>query len=227
MNIVSIIPARGGSKGIPGKNIRLLSGKPLLSYSIEASRKSRHVHRTMVSTDDEETGKIALEHGAEFIRRPAELATDEAPTEPCLIHAIQYLEKQEGYPADIVVLLQATSPLRGSSYIDLCIEKLLKEKADTVFTVCEDLPYFWKKDDDDRFVPLYEKRLRRQDTSPLYRENGAVYATRKNILLENNNRLGGVIKGVVMDAIASLDIDSEFDFWLAEQILDQNIYSIE
>ena len=124
--IISIIPARGGSKGIPKKNIVLLAGKPLIAYSIGQSLQCRHIKRTIVSTDDPEIAEIAREYGAEvpFIR-PKELAKDDTPDLPVFLHALDWLEKQESYLPDLIVHLRPTSPLREVKHIEEAIEKLL------------------------------------------------------------------------------------------------------
>jgi hypothetical protein len=130
LNVLAIIPARGGSKGVPGKNIRELAGKPLIAYSIEAALESEHVDHVVVSTEDEQIAAAAREWGSEVVPRPPELATDTAPTDPVLEHAVTYLEQLDGYRADLIVLLQPTSPLRPPGLIDACIERYLLLAAD-------------------------------------------------------------------------------------------------
>src|SRR3989344_1132419 len=120
--ILAIIPARGGSKGIPGKNIKLLAGKPLIAHSIEAARNSRFINRVIVSTDDEHIANAARKYGAEIIMRPKELAEDKTPMDPVLQHAVEFLEK-ENYIPEAVMLLQPTSPLRTTEHINEAIEK--------------------------------------------------------------------------------------------------------
>jgi len=218
--IISIIPARGGSKGVPRKNVRLLTGKPLIAYSIEASLNSNLIDRTIVSTEDAEIAEIAKKYGAEVIERPAGLATDTAKTELVMQHVIKVLEKQ-GYSPDLIVLLQPTSPLREKDDIDNAIKTLLKAKADSLVSVYDFFPYFlWEKKGKFAKPTNYnpKKRPRRQDKK-VYRENGSIFITKRDILVKENCRLGGKITMYIMPEENSFDIDTEFDFWLVEQII--------
>jgi len=219
-NILIIIPARGGSKGVPRKNIKLLAGKPLIAYTIEAALKVKALSRVVVSTEDNEIAEVSMRYGAEVIKRPSVLATDIAPTEPVLIHAVKYLKEKEGYLPDFVVLLQLTSPLRNTAIIDDCMKKILNEKLDSVLTVCEDKHFIWTFKAGKLTANYnYKKRPRRQDYKPNYRENGAVYVTKTDLLIKTKNRLAGKIGIVAMEPEDSMEIDSEFDFWLTEQLL--------
>lgn len=220
-NILAIIPARGGSKGIPRKNVRLLCGKPLIAYTIEAALSSKLVDRVVVSTEDEEIGKISREYGAEIIKRPEELATDDTPTEPVLEHAIKHLEQIENYKADIVVLLQPTSPLRNTRHIDEALETFLINKYDSLLSVCSSHAFLWKVARKGPYPLNYDfrSRPRRQDRELEYRENGAIYITKYDILINEHNRLGGKVGLYVMPEENSLEIDTEFDFWLCEQAM--------
>lgn len=137
MEILAIIPARGGSKGIPRKNLAILAGQPLIAYTIRAARNAKLLNRVVVSTEDEEIAGVAKSHGAEVILRPSELALDTTPTEPVLLDVLKTLESKEGYVPDAVVLLQPTSPLRSESHIDEAIKKLYDTEADAVVSVCE------------------------------------------------------------------------------------------
>jgi len=218
--ILAIIPARGGSKGIKGKNIRLLLGKPLIAYTIEAALNSRFLDKVIVSTDSSKIAEISKKYKVQVIPRPEELAADTSPTEPCLLHVLEYLKENESYSPDLVVLLQPTSPLRGVEIIDACIKKIINEKLDSVLTVCEDTRFTWALKNKKLSANYnYKKRPRRQDYQPDYRENGAVYVTKTGILLKEKNRLGGKIGMVLMEPKDSIDIDNEFDFWLVEQML--------
>ena len=136
--IIAIIPARGGSKGVPRKNIKLLNGKPLISYSIRAALKSKFIDRVIVSTDDKEIAEIAKRYKAEVpYLRPAELAQDTSPTLPVLQHAVKYLEEKENYKTDLIVLLQPTTPLILASDIDSAIKQLIKTKTNSCVSICE------------------------------------------------------------------------------------------
>ena len=226
MAIIAIIPARGGSKSIPRKNIKLLAGKPLIVYTIETALKCKLLDRVIVSTDDEEIAAISKKHGAEvpFIR-PRELALDTTPMLPVLQHAVSYLEQNEKLHIDIVVLLQPTAPFREASDIENCIEKLKNEKADSVVTVCEveHNPYFvMMKFQDDNLVPLLKTEkpvTTRQDAPKVYRLNGAVYAVRRDVLMNENKILTDNTKAVIMPQERSIDLDRPLDFEFAEFLL--------
>jgi CMP-N,N'-diacetyllegionaminic acid synthase len=217
--ILAIIPARGGSKGVPSKNMRKLGDKPLICHTIQTAQSSQFLDRIIVSTDDEQIAKTALKWGAEipFIR-PKDLARDETPTEPVLIHAVEYLNQSEEYEPDYVVLLQPTSPFLDSTTIDRGINIIQEEEADSLLSVVEDRHFYWKLVNGE-IVPEYKVRKRRQDLTPKYRENGALYITKRETLMKKNNRLGGKIAYILMEEIDSIEIDSLFDFWLAEKIL--------
>ena len=219
MKFLAIIPARGGSKGVPRKNIRKLGDKPLVCHTIQTAQGSQFLDRIIVSTDDEEIAKIALQCGAEVpYIRPEELARDETATEPVLQHAVDYLNQNEGYVPDYVVLLQPTSPFLDSTTIDNGIGVIQNEEADSLLSVVEDRHFYWKLENE-KIIPEYAVRKRRQDLTTKYRENGALYITKREILMKKNNRLGGKISYVLMEEIDSIEIDTMFDFWLAEQIL--------
>lgn len=220
-NIIAIIPARGGSKSLPHKNIRLLNGKPLIYYTIATAKKSKYLQRLLVSTEDNQIAEIAQKYGAEVIERPAELATDTAPTEPVMEQVVATLEREEDYKPDIIVLLQATSPLRNSKHIKEALDKFLKNDYDSLLSVCPSHAFVWRVGENGVNAINYDfrNRPRRQDMKPEYRENGAIYITKHKILTREHNRLGGKIGLYVMSEEDSLEIDSEFDFWLCEQAI--------
>lgn len=219
--IVAIIPARGGSRGIPRKNIRELAGKPLIAYTIETALGSRMLDRVIVSTDDEKIAEVTKECNAEVILRPMELAQDTTPTEPVLQHTIRYLEEKENYSPDLIVLLQPTSPIRNKDDIDNAIKKLIDTDADSLLSVCESHSFLWKLKGG---VPTpinydYKNRKRRQEIDKEYKENGSIYITKRAILMEGNNRLGGKIQIYVMNETSSIEVDTLFDFRIAECIM--------
>lgn len=223
--VVAIIPTRGGSKGIPQKNIQKLDGKPLMAYSIEAALESNKISRVIVSTDDPKIAKIAKKFGAEVpFLRPKELAQDDSPTYLALQSVVKYLENVECYSVTMIVLIQPTSPLRKTDRIDETIEKLLKTGADSAATVCcvKDHPCWSFTIDGDRLRPFSNegtKIYRRQDLPKAYALNGAVYAVRRSVLFEQNTVLGKDSRAVIMPEEESIDIDSYFDFFLAEMVL--------
>lgn len=225
LKIVALIPARGGSKGIPRKNIVNLSGKPLISYTIEAAKNSKYINRIIVSTDYEEIAQVAKEYGAEVpFLRPFELAKDNTPALPVIQHAIKYLEEIENYKVDIVVVLQPTSPLRSEKYVDEAVEKLLRTRADSVITVCKvkHHPFWAFIAKGDRLYPFSEKGItitKRQDLPEIYAVNGAVYAVRRDVLFKQNSVFGRDIRAVFMPYEESVDIDDYFDLFIAEIIL--------
>lgn len=199
--ILGVIPARGGSKGILRKNIKPICGKPLIAWTIEAARTSRLLNRYVVSTEDSEIAEVARQCGAEVIERPKELATDEATTLSVLQHVLSQVQ------ADTVVLLQATSPIRDSDLIDRCIRRFLETKADSLATgfIC-------------KYVEYGRNELRRQDVEGFFYDDGNVYVMRAD-LVERGDRYGKRIERVLLDREQNVEIDDEFDFWLAEQVL--------
>ena len=136
MEIIALIPARGGSKGIPKKNIKNLRGKPLISYSIGSAKKTKYINKVVVSTEDKEIAEISREYDAEIIERPEELAEDESSTIDTILHALEVL-RAENYNPDIIILLQPTSPLRNAEDIDSAIELFLNSDCESVVSVCE------------------------------------------------------------------------------------------
>lgn len=223
MNILSIIPARGGSKGIPRKNIKHIAGKPLIAYTIEASLNSKYVNRTILSTEDAEIKQVALEFGAEVMDRPIELAQDETKTAPVMIDVVKRLE-HTGYTPDIVVLLQATCPLRDEHVIDAALEQLINSDRDSIFT-CSALQYthsLWKKELDGNMSCLYDYHLRprRQETElhqTMYQEDGALYAIKKEAFRKFGDFVGN--NPMIFPRERTVDIDEIEDFVRAEQLI--------
>lgn len=216
-----IIPARGGSKSIPGKNLRPLAGKPLIAWTIEHALATPELGRVIVSTDDEGIAIVARSCGAEVpFLRPAELATDDAPTEPVLVHAVRYLMNTEDYRPDAVVLLQATSPLRAPGALSRATAQYEADGADSLVSACEIHPFLWRNAHAP--MPMYDisKRPRRQDfhdQDRVYEENGSIYITRTESLLKHENRLiDGGITMFLMDKQFSIDVDTQADFTLVE-----------
>ena len=214
--IISIIPARGGSKGIPRKNIKKLCGKPLIAYSIMQSLSSMYIDKTIVSTDDSEIAMVSKNYGAEVIFRPQELATDACSTEPVMIHVLNQLAKNGTVP-QYVVLLQPTSPIRRPDDIDKAIKLLIDNAGDSLLSVRANNSFVWSNEG----KPLnydHQKRPRRQDKQWELIENGSIYVTKREILLQEKNRLGGKILTYAMPDWTSFEIDTEFEFDLIEFI---------
>lgn len=231
-NVVAIIPARGGSKGLPGKNTLPLLGKPVLAYTAEAAHGAKTLSRIILSTDSEEIAQVGRECGVEVLfLRPCNLSTDTAHPTEVLEHALSYLEETESYYADVVVTLQPTSPLRKSIDIDSTVDLLLSQaELDSVITVEEvHIPPFWMfREQEGLLKPFVNdganySLLRRQDLEQVYQQNGAVYATRR-WLLRNQKIIfsaydGGNTGYISMDSISSLQIDTPSDFQIIEAVL--------
>ncbi|XQY91546.1 cytidylyltransferase domain-containing protein [Metabacillus sp. HB246100] len=224
MSIVAIIPARGGSKGLPKKNIKILAGKPLIAHTIDVAIKCKYIDRVLVSTDDIEIANISKAYGAEVpFLRPENLATDEATTIDVLRHAIEFLEDNM---TDIkhVVLLQPTSPLRSVEDLNHALEKYTK-KSDGValISVCEaqSHPYLLKTIDCDMLIDFVDKQqtvTRRQDLPIVYEINGGIYVCPKENILKGYIYTDPATP-FIMNKENSVDIDDEVDFLLAEAIL--------
>jgi len=219
-SFLAIIPARGGSKRLPRKNILNLNGKPLIKYSIEAGLKSQYIDKVVVSSDAEEILNISKKHGALSIKRPDELASDSATTFDVIKHTINNTDKY-----DYVVLLQPTSPLRDEKHIDKAIELLHNKNADAVVSVCEmDHSPLWSNTLDDSlsmsgFLRDEVLNKRSQDLEKYYRLNGAIYICKTDKLLEEESFfLKKNIFAYKMDRESSVDIDEEIDFKIAEII---------
>lgn len=224
---LAVIPARAGSKGLSGKNILPLGGKPLIAHTIDAARAAHSIQRIVVSTESEEIARVAQQHGAEVpFLRPAELARDETPMLPVLQHVLRELTATEGHQPEIIVLLQATSPLRRAEDIDRAVTLLEQTRADSVISLCaaEHHPAWMKRIECGLVVPFLENGpefTRRQDLPPVYRLNGAIYVTRARVLLEENAILGRDTRALIMDNESSVDIDTPLDLKLAALILQE------
>lgn len=231
MNIIALITARGGSKGIPRKNLQLIAGKPLITWTIETALKSRGLRRIIVSTDDEEIALVSSNAGAEvpFIR-PSELAQDKSPHISVVLHALKWLRDHEKDIPEYVVLLQPTSPLRIAEDIDGVINFAYQKNAEAVVTVVETHahPYLTKKlEEDARLQPFSNCPLsypRRQDLPPAYFINGAVFMNKVESLAEKKTFYPNELYGFVMPSERSLQIDTPWDLYLVELILrDQGV----
>jgi YrbI family 3-deoxy-D-manno-octulosonate 8-phosphate phosphatase len=224
--IVAVIPARGGSKGIPKKNIYPLAGKPLIAHTIDHARQSAQVSRVITSTDDGQIAEIARSCGAEVVMRPAEISGDAASSESALLHVLDHLRDTEGYEPDLVVFLQATSPLRRADDIDNAITLLREEKADSLFSASPVHGFVWridhKNEEGHRLRSLtydYKSRQRRQDAPEDLIENGSIYLFKPWVIRQLNNRLGGKIVAYRMDALYSFQVDEPSDLELMEALL--------
>jgi len=227
MEVLGIIPARGGSKGVPGKNVRLLAGKPLIAHSVEAARHAKVISRVVVSSDSEDIMEVGRRYGAETpLRRAPELAADTTPMHDVVRHALETLRAADGYHPDWIVLLQPTSPFRRASHIDDAFELLQGTAADSLTSVClvEHSPYWMRTVTSEGYLqPILEapSYTRRQDLPPVYRLNGALYVTTP-ALIADGSILGRSVLPYVMTQTDSIDIDTELDFALAEVLADRH-----
>lgn len=199
--IMGLIPARGGSKGVPQKNIKKINGKPLIVWTIERALESKMLDLVVVSTDSEEIAKIASEAGAEVLRRPESLATDLASTQDVMVHALKY------YPADTLVLLQPTSPCRKNGLIDECIKEFQKGRFDSLATgfICN-------------YKEYGKNTLPRQQIQGFFYDDGNVYVIKASMIL-SGDRYGKNIGHKLISKYENAEIDDAYDFWLLEQIL--------
>ena len=211
MKIISIIPARGGSKSIPKKNLINFLGFPLISKTIQQSLKSKQINRTIVSTNDKEICDISQKFGAEVIDRPSAISGDNTTTESALLHTLNFLKKKENYIPDIIVLLQATSPLRKNNDIDCAIEQFISEKADSLISGSKFEDFLFWKEERESWKPVnYDpnNRMRRQDRKPQFVENGSIYMFKPEILYKFNNRIGGKMVLYEMEFWQTWEIDT-------------------
>jgi len=226
-SILGLIPARGGSKRLPGKNIRPLLGKPLIAWTIEQALESKYLDRVIVSTDSKEIAEISKKYGADvpFIR-PYELATDESKSIDVSLHVIKWMEENhKSY--DLLMLLQPTSPLRNSSDIDKAIELFFEKDASAIISVCEteNHPYWSNILPPDHcmknFLKKHLSNKNKQDLPVFYRLNGAIYLAYWNYLKQNKTFFGSNTFAYVMPKERSLDIDEELDFIQAEILMER------
>ena len=191
---------------MPKKNIKIIAGKPLVAWTIDAAKKSRLLDRYIVSTEDEEIAKIVTEYGAEIIHRPPELATDKASTLSVLQHAIEQI------PCDIIVLLQPTSPIRRPGLIDECIKEFIDNRYDSLATgfMC-------------KYAEYGKNELRRQDVRGFFYDDGNIYVMRTDFI-RKGDRYGKKIGRKIISRRENIEIDDDFDFWLAEKILAEGEY---
>ena len=230
MNVLAIIPARGGSKGIPRKNLKLLDGKPLLEYTVRAALDSKEITRAIITTDDDEIIQISKKLNIEVIKRPKKLANDSSQLEPVMKHVLKSLRDRENYKPDLIVLLQPTSPLRDSKHIDESILKLKKNKLDSIVSVSESKALVWKKQKDFQISPItYDplNRKNRQQVNYQLLENGAIYVTKNKFFEKNTCRISGNIGYYKMPTAVSYEIDQMYEFEVVEKILEKNKKDIE
>jgi CMP-N-acetylneuraminic acid synthetase len=233
--VLALVPARGGSKGIPRKNARLLGGKPLVAWAVEVGRSARLVDRVMCTTDDAEIAALARAAGAEIpFLRPGELAQDDTEDWPVFAHALRWLEEHEDWQPDVVVNLRPSSPFRRVEHVDGAIELLLRTGADSVKSVClaRQHPHkMWRLAAEslglmEPFVQTAFRLTRgpdvpRAELEPVYWQNGLVDATRREVILDQGVMIGRRVAGFVTDPADSVDLDTPLDLAMAEYLIQQ------
>jgi len=231
VNVLAVVPARGGSKGIPRKNLQLLAGKPLVAHAIDVGRRASLVTRVLCSTEDEEIASVAREAGAEVpFLRPAELAQDGSEDWPVFVHALDWLDQQEGWRPDLIVNLRPTSPLRTPRHVDDAIRLLLETGADSVKAVClaRQHPHkMWLRQPDGCIEPFLKTPMRlergpdvpRAELDDVYWQNGVVDVTRPEVIFEQKVMIGRRVAGLVTELADSIDIDTPLDLAMAELLL--------
>jgi CMP-N,N'-diacetyllegionaminic acid synthase len=219
VRVLGVVPARGGSKGLPRKNLLLLAGEPLLVHTLRSARQARTLDHIVVSTDDDELAAVARAAGVEVVERPAELATDDASTEDALIHVLETLEARGESTPEFVVTLEPTSPLRTGRLIDECVETAIAVGADALITVAETRELYGRVEGG-RFAYLMPGQpRRRQEREPLYRESSTVYVTRTSHLRSTRSVLADTLYVVVASEEEAIDVNSARDLLVAEAAL--------
>ena len=228
-DIVAIIPARGGSKTIPNKNVLSVAGIPLIAYTIRAAQKSKSITRLIVSTDDNRISEISKEYGAEVIIRPRDISGDFASSESAILHVLEVLGKEENYFPFFTVFLQCTAPLITADDIDKTIEKLISTKADTAFSSVPFHYFLWKSNlNDGNYVEGINhnktRRLLRQQKQEEYLENGSVYVMKTDMFLEEKHRFFGKTASYLIKNHSSMEIDEPDDLIIAEVLLKEKAF---
>ena len=234
MHATAFIFARKGSKGLPGKNIKLFHGKPLIAWAIEQAQKATKINRVIVSTDSKEISDIALSYGAEVpFLRPKNLSEDISPERKAWQHALNFLLEKEGKLPDIMISIPATSPLREPSDLDACIEEYLNSEVDTLLTVMEAArnPYYTmlSKDENTGLFNLAFKSekqiIRRQDAPKIFDIASIAWVTDPNFVLLNDNLYDGRVGAIEVPAERAIDIDTMLDFKIAELLFNEKYKS--
>lgn len=218
--VIAVIPARGGSKGLPGKNLQHVGGLPLIARAVKAARASDLVARVFVSTDSPAIADCAMRYGAEVIWRPADISDDFASSESALLHALDHLEESEGYIPDILAFLQCTSPFLSALDIDEAIRPILENQADSVFAAAPFHHFVWRRDTNGQAVGVNHSglRQRRQDREPEYLEAGSVYAMRVETFRTERNRFCGRRQLCLTEGSRLFEIDDLADLTVAQAL---------
>jgi CMP-N,N'-diacetyllegionaminic acid synthase len=222
MSIIAFIPARGGSKGVPKKNIQILLGKPLIAWSIEQALSSKFIDRVIVSTDCPKIAEVAIDYGAEVpYMRPDSLSNDTATTESAMLHCCEYLSERDELP-ELFMLVQCTSPIRSKEIFDLAITHFKSENLDSMLSVNKYHHFTWRDTSSPKASYDYKNRPRRQDINPEnqdYLETGSFYITKTDALIESKNRLTGKIGMFITPENEGYEIDTDIDFMICEELM--------
>ena len=217
---IGVIPARGGSKSIPLKNIKEINGKPLIEYTIEVAIKSKVLDRIIVSTDHDGIAKVCEKYSeVDIVFRPDNLSGDTAKTESALLHVCDELHRSKGLIPDFVLTLEPTSPLRRVETIRGCLKLINRPNVDSVLTVTETREVYGQIRNGVYQHLIPNQPRRRQDREPIYKESSTIYGTTLKLLRETNSVIGGKIIPLVVDKKEAIDINDAYDFMLAELIL--------
>ncbi len=232
VKILALIPARGGSQRVPGKNLKPLNGKPLIAYTIEAAKRSRLIQKVLVTTDSKEIAEVSRKFGAEApFLRPAEISGTHSTEMEFFLHALDWLKKKEHYEPDLIVLLYPTAPFRKTRSIDLAIEEMLKHpEADSLRSVrlCSEHPYKMWVIEGERLLPFVKGKdpamptWSYQSLPKVYVQNANIYITRPATLRNKGNPIGDTVLPFVMDEIESIDINEPMDLQIAEGLIQKN-----
>jgi CMP-N-acetylneuraminic acid synthetase len=232
-----VVPARGGSKGIPRKNLQLLAGRPLVALAVQAGLEAKLVTRVVCSTDDSEIADVARRSGADVpFLRPSELAQDTTEDWPVFVHVLTWLEQHEGWVPDLVVNLRPTSPLRTPRHVDDAVRLLVETGVDSVKAICvaRQHPHkMWLRQPSRRIEPFLKSTFRisrgpdvpRAELEDVYWQNGVVDVTRRQVILQQRVMIGRTVVGLVTRADESIDIDTPLDLALAELLFAQRLAS--
>lgn len=217
-SVLAVVPARAGSKGIPGKNLRTVAGRSLVRRAIESALAAASIDGVVVTTDGDAIAAEAVAAGAGVVRRPVELAGDEASSESALLHVLDAISTPL---PEVLVFLQATSPFIDPADLDAAVARVIDGRADAVFAAAPSHAFLWRTAPDGTAVAVNHDaatRPRRQDREPEYRETGAFYVMRTAGFLENRHRFHGRVELAVVDGAGAIDIDEEADLALAEAL---------
>lgn len=219
--LIAIVPARGGSKRLPGKNLLIVRDLPLLAHTIIQAKRSQLIETVYVSTDDDEIAGVAAQHGAQVIKRPAELAADHASSESVVLHALDTIEVSGGRLPSAIAMLQCTSPVRRADDIDNAVRQFFAEDADSLLSACPSKHFIWRRSVNGAEPVNYDhnSRPRSQEFEPQFQENGSIYITRTSRLRQTKNRIGGKISIYEMDFWSRFEVDQREDLELIDWIM--------